>query len=89
MEEFATNTGVCVAGVPIVKMDFVQSAKNTAVHSKVPRIISRHQHLNTGSCHHILYRDWDDFATTTGVCVAGVPNVKMDFVQTVKNTAVH
>jgi hypothetical protein len=28
----------------------------------------------------------EDFATNTGVCVAGVPNVKMDFVQIVKNT---
>jgi hypothetical protein len=44
---------VSVAGVPNVKMDFVQTVKNTTVHWKVPRIISQHQHLNTGRCHHI------------------------------------
>jgi hypothetical protein len=42
-----------VAGVSNVKMEIVQTVKKTAIHWKVPRIISRHQHLNTGSCHHI------------------------------------
>ena len=59
-----------VAGVSNVKMEIVQTVKKTAIHWKVPRIISRHQHLNTGSCHHIseIRESYNDHGCSCCMC---------------------